>query len=138
MESNNELKEIDIKNCTCYYFDDIMNIGAFNFNNILLDKKSYEKSYENILIYDIWYKTFIGTKQMCIRLDKVGGFVKVYDGSRYLVLFCPERYDAVYDRIIYITSQKSGITYSINHNFAIIRIELCNSWLKEKTLFIML
>ena len=64
---------------------------------------------------------------MCIRLDKVGGFVKVYDGSRYLVLFCPERYDAVYDRIIYITSQKSGITYSINHNFAIIRIELCNS-----------
>ena len=53
MESNNELKEIDIKNCTCYYFDDIMNIGAFNFNNILLDKKSYEKSYENILIYDI-------------------------------------------------------------------------------------
>ena len=25
MESNNELKEIDIKNFTCYYFDDIIN-----------------------------------------------------------------------------------------------------------------
>ena len=23
MESENELKEIDIKNCTCYYFDGI-------------------------------------------------------------------------------------------------------------------
>ena len=23
LESKNELKEIDIKNCTCYYFDDI-------------------------------------------------------------------------------------------------------------------
>ena len=26
MDSNNELKEIDIKNCTCYYFDDIIKI----------------------------------------------------------------------------------------------------------------
>ena len=25
MESNNELKEIDIKNFTCYYFDDVTN-----------------------------------------------------------------------------------------------------------------
>ena len=24
MESNNELKEIDIENCTCCYFDDVM------------------------------------------------------------------------------------------------------------------
>ena len=24
MESKDELKEIDIKNCTCYHFDDIM------------------------------------------------------------------------------------------------------------------
>ena len=24
MKSNNELKEIDIKNCKCYYFDDII------------------------------------------------------------------------------------------------------------------
>ena len=26
MESNDELKEIDIKNCMCYYFDDIMRV----------------------------------------------------------------------------------------------------------------
>ena len=26
MDTNNELKEIDSKNCTCYYFDDIMKI----------------------------------------------------------------------------------------------------------------
>ena len=24
MESNDKLKEFDIKNCTCYYFDDII------------------------------------------------------------------------------------------------------------------
>ena len=33
MESN-ELKEIDIKNCTCYYFDTIIKIEDFGFNNI--------------------------------------------------------------------------------------------------------
>ena len=25
--SNNELKEVDIKNCACYYFDDIISIS---------------------------------------------------------------------------------------------------------------
>ena len=42
MDSNNELKEIHIKNRTCYYFDDIIKIEDFNFNNILIVKKSFE------------------------------------------------------------------------------------------------
>ena len=44
MQSNDELKEIDIKNRTCYYFNDIVGIvgvGDFDFNNILLDEKSF-------------------------------------------------------------------------------------------------
>ena len=42
MESNYELKEIiDIKNCMCYYFDDIMRVRDFDFN-ILLEEKSCE------------------------------------------------------------------------------------------------
>ena len=40
MEINDELKEIDIKNCTCFYFNDIINIEDFDFNNILIDEKS--------------------------------------------------------------------------------------------------
>ena len=46
-----------------------------------------EKSYENILIYDISYKTLIGAKPLRIRLDKVDAFIRVYDGNRLLVLF---------------------------------------------------
>ena len=42
MDSNNELKEIHIKNRTCYYFDDIIKIEDFIFNNILIVKKSFE------------------------------------------------------------------------------------------------
>ena len=40
MESNDKLKEIDIKNRTCYYFDDIIKMEDFDFNNMLIDKKS--------------------------------------------------------------------------------------------------
>ena len=36
MESKNELKEIDIKNCVCCYFDDIINGTKINFSNIFL------------------------------------------------------------------------------------------------------
>ena len=34
MKSNDELKEIDIKNHTCYYFDHITRIEDFDFDNI--------------------------------------------------------------------------------------------------------
>ena len=46
------LKIINIKNCECHYFDDIMKDEDINVNNILLD----EKSYENILVYNILSK----------------------------------------------------------------------------------
>ena len=38
MESNDKIKEIDIKNCTCYYFDDIIKIEDSDLYNILVDK----------------------------------------------------------------------------------------------------
>ena len=41
MESNNELKEIDIKYLVLF-FDDITKLGHNNFENISLDKKSYK------------------------------------------------------------------------------------------------
>ena len=83
MESNDEWKEIDIKNRTFYYFDNI---------------------------------------------------IGVYDGTAYLVLFGPKTYEAIYDGIRYLISQKSGITYSADHNFTRIRIESYNFLPIEKTL----
>ena len=40
----------------------------------------------------------------------------------------------IYDRIRYLARDKSGITYSISHNFARIRTDPYNSLLVEKTL----
>ena len=39
MGSKAELKEIDIKHSTCYYFDDIIKDVDIYFSDILLDKK---------------------------------------------------------------------------------------------------
>ena len=50
MKSKNELKEIDIKNWVCCYFDDVINGTKISFSNILLDKKFYE----NISVYNIF------------------------------------------------------------------------------------
>ena len=97
MESNDELKEIDIKHCACYYSDDIR-VGDFGFNNVLLSSKLFE----NTLIYDISYKTFMSARALGISFDKV-------DGIRYLLLFGPERYDAIYDRVRYLINKKVAL-----------------------------
>ena len=48
---------------------------------------------------------------MRVRFDKVDGFIRVYDGTRYSALFSPEKYDVIYDRIRYLLCQKSAIAY---------------------------
>ena len=66
MESNDKLKEIDIKNFTSYYLDDIIKIEDVDLDDILID----EKSYENYLVYNISYKNLIA-KPLLIRFDKM-------------------------------------------------------------------
>ena len=83
MDSNDEIKEINIKNHACYYVDEIIKIKDFNVDNIVTD----EKSYENFLVYDILHKSLINSRTLRIRFDKVDGFNRVYDGTRYSVLF---------------------------------------------------
>ena len=78
MECNDELKEINIKILTCYFFDDIIKMQDFEFGNILLD----EKPYQNVLIYNTLYKTLISTKQLHMRFNKVDRTIMVFDTAR--------------------------------------------------------
>ena len=50
---SNNVEDINIKNWTYYFFNDIINIESFAPNNIKVD----EKSNKNILIYYIGYLT---------------------------------------------------------------------------------
>ena len=116
--TNSELKEIGIKNRICYYFDDI----------IWIDKKPYK----NILVYKISHKILLGYKPLRIEFDKIDGIIRVCDETRYLVLFVNEKYYSIYERIIYLISVKSDITYIISHNYA--KVDLCDSLPMKKTM----
>ena len=71
-----------------------------------VEEKSYKDKYRNILIYDISHKTLMGSKQLRITFNKIDGFIKIFDGIRYLVLYDYKRYNAIYDRIRYLISEK--------------------------------
>ena len=89
MESKDGLKETDIKNGTCYYFDDITRVIDVDFSDNLLN--NHMKLFQ-----------FRSAKPLRIWFDKINGFVKIFDGIKYLVLFDHERYNAVYDGINYV------------------------------------
>ena len=75
-----------------------------------------------------------GTKLLHISFNKVDGFIRAYDRTRYLVLFRPKKYDAISNRIRYLIGAKSGITYGISHYYAKIKVDSHDSLPLEKTL----
>ena len=71
-------------------------------DNFLFDEKSCEK----ILVHKISYKTLIDTKSLHIRFDKMDGFIRVYDRTRYVVLVRSGRKDFSCNRIWYFIGVK--------------------------------
>ena len=71
---------------------------------------------------------------MCITFNKIDGFTRISDRARYLTLFGPGKYDAIYDRIRYLISLKSGIKYILSPYFAKIKVDSYNSLPIEKRL----
>ena len=90
----------------CYYFDDIIKFQDTDLD-ILIDGNTHK----NILNCNISYKTFIGSKHLHIRFNKIDGFIRVFDGNRYLVLFGGEKYDFICNRIRYLIGVKSDTKY---------------------------
>ena len=103
-----------------------MKVRDTDFSDILLDEKSYWKYYK------IKYKNFMAAKPLGIRFNEIDKFMKIYHGTRYLVLLGHIWYDKIGDSIKYLISGKSGITDSINCNFGRIRIDSYNSLPIEK------
>ena len=62
--------------------------------------------------FSLWHfiETSVGPKQLCIRFDKIDGFIRVHGCEfRHLVLFEPGLFDKICDKIKYLVSEKSGI-----------------------------
>ena len=83
---SNKVKDIDTKNRTYYFFNDIINIKNFDPNNIKIN--------ENILIYYIGYVTIKDLKYVKINsvnplyfiFNKVDGYLEEINGNEYLTL----------------------------------------------------
>ena len=112
----------------------IIKLEDYDIDNILID----EESHENILLYDNIYKTLIGGKPLRIRFDKIDGFIKIYNGTKYIVLFGSEKRDASYNRIRYIIQLRSSITYTFSYYYAKIKVDSYDSLPIEKRLCVML
>ena len=66
--------------------------------------------------------------------DKVNGFTRVYDKTKYLILFGLEKYNAIYNRIRYLRSLKCDITYVFSRNYAKVKIDSDDGLPLEKIL----
>ena len=69
---SNKVKDIDVKNWTYYFFNDIINIKNFVAYNIKID----EKSYKSILIYYIRYSTIKDSKY--VRINSVNSLYLIF------------------------------------------------------------
>ena len=87
---SNKFKDVDIKNHTYYFFDDIINIKNFDPNKIKID----EKSYKTILIYYIGYVTIKDLQYVKINsvnilyliINKVNGYLEESNKNKYFTL----------------------------------------------------
>ena len=61
----------------------------------------------------------IWAKPLQIIFDKIDGFIRISDGTRYLKLIGSEKYDTIYYLLIrYLGSLKSNITYIFSYLLA--------------------
>ena len=55
------------------------------------------------------------SKPLRIKFNKIDGFIRIYDGTRYLVLFGSEKYDSIYNKIISVICYKCKKCYYTNN-----------------------
>ena len=88
MKKINKIKDIDIKNRTYYFFNDIISIENFNLKNIKIDEKSYK-------IFFLYYIGYVTIKED-VKIDSVNpsslifrnvnGYFEEINKSKYLTL----------------------------------------------------
>ena len=81
-----------------------------------------------------WFLRFDTAKSFRIRFDNVKVFIRVYNGTRYLILYGPGKKDAIYKKNNYLISQKKGVKCAFYFNCARIKIALCDSLPIERIL----
>ena len=106
------IKEINIKERTYYFYNDIIDIKTFDSSNLKLDKKTYKY----LDIYNIGYVTIKKTgdcydvnsvNPLYLRIDNASEYIERIDEDKYLVFDVRDenkellkRYDYVFNKIM--------------------------------------
>ena len=106
------IKEINIKNRTYYFYNDIIDVETFDSNMLKLHKKSYK----DLDIYNIGYVTIKengygydinSVNPLYLRIDNANGYIEEINEDKYLVFDVTyenkkllKRYDDVFNEIM--------------------------------------
>ena len=123
-----QTKELNIKNQTYYFFDDIIDIRNFQSNLLKIDKKPYKE-------IDIYHIGYITNKKFgdCEHIHRVNplyslihsdtGYFKEKNDEKYLIISMTEKYEEVFSGILSeIKTINSGKELFYEQNYA--RIEV--------------
>ena len=84
------VKQIDIKNRTYYFYNDIIDLKSFKSNLLKIDKKSYK----DIGIYNIGYITIkkiddceniSSVNPLCLGITHANGYIEEINWNKYLI-----------------------------------------------------
>ena len=121
------VKDLNIKNRTYYYFDDIIDIRKFESNLLKIDKNPYED-------FNIYYIGYITIKKIgdCKNIRSVNplylliyyalGYFKEKNGKKNLILDPIEKYEEVFSGF------KSEIEMIISGEKIYYEKKLCKNW----------
>ena len=144
-----ETKELNIKNQTYYFLDDMIDIKNFQSNLLKIDKKPYKD-------IDIYYIGYITIKKFgdCESIHSVNplyliiysatGYFKEKNGKKYLIIDSTEKYEEVFSGIrSEIKTINGGKELFHEKNYARIRVNTdddlpLNKQLKFPTLTIII
>ena len=84
------VKQINIKNRTYYFYNDIIDLESFKSNLLKIDKKSYK----DIGIYNIGYiaikkigdcENSYSVNPLYLRITHASGYIEEINGNKYLI-----------------------------------------------------
>ena len=99
-----QVKEVNIKNQTYHFFDDMVDIKIFHSNILKIDKKLHK----DIVIYYIVYITIKkfgdcenihSVNPLYLIIHSATGYFKEKNGEKYLILDSTEKYEEVFTGI---------------------------------------
>ena len=88
-----ETKQVNIKNRTYYFYNDIMDLKDFDTKLLKIDKKSYKNLDINYIGYIAIkkiddYESIYGVNPLYLRIDHASGYIQEKNGDKYLIFNC--------------------------------------------------